>query len=221
MDEMVAEVFKIFHQEYATRMQTFRPCKPGGEIVESNLVHQFINAWLKKCPDALHALEVPFATKSDTPLTPNSDIEDVLNTGWGNHLDGIVLANGTLYLIEAKRDYPPAQLIKRTKADFDRIHSLELAASLNIMFFRQGVYTKPIEPIKEVKGIILADTWSLTNQKLWQSAHYKGQIDWLADMQREVKDLGIGSSIKNESYALLIAHTQAMPEQLRVINSGL
>jgi hypothetical protein len=220
MDTVIADVFRIFHEKYSTRMKTFRPCKPHGEIVENNLVHQFINSWLVKYPDAIHAVEVPFATQSETELTPETAIKHVQVADWGNHLDAIILSQGILYLIEAKRDRSPAELIKEIKKEYDRIYSLELALSLNKMFFREGVYETTNKEIKEVKGIIIADTWRATNVELWGSGSYLCEIEWLSSMKRDLKDLMIKSGNNNESYHLLIAHTAPIATSLRGINFG-
>ncbi|ASG65587.1 hypothetical protein CEW91_05305 [Idiomarina piscisalsi] len=239
MDELIANGFTNLVEHYKQSMNVFRPCKPGGEVVEQNLVTAFLMGCLKKAPEAHWGLEIPFVGEKTLPVhNANSghandgfDLtsKSILSKKWRNHLDGYIYANETLYLIEAKRDYPATGFLKQIKADYDRLHSKQLALSFHSMLHRPSIYGKPFGNIKQVKAVLLADTWRPTNFKLWEDAFYKPRghknaydLSWLNAMQRRACELGFKSSQSaSESYSLLIAQTDELLGSKEIINNGL
>ncbi|MGM0429136.1 MAG: hypothetical protein ACQEQ2_02395 [Pseudomonadota bacterium] len=238
MDEFIANGFTNLVEHYKSSMNVFRPCKPRGEVLEQNLVTAFLMGCLKKPTEAHWGLEVPFvgdakAKVHSSDKTPGNDSfilnsESILDEKWRNHLDGFIYANETLYFIEAKRDYPATEFLKQIKADYDRLHSKELALSFYSMLNRPDVYYKPFGHIKQVKAVLLADTWRPTNFKLWEDAFYKPRghesaynLSWLKPMQRRACELGFKSKSASESYSLLIAQTDDLTGSKEIINNGL
>lgn len=227
MDEAVTNAFEDFHREYKRQMSIFRPCRPGGEIVEANLVSNFISSWKNVNSPKFNAVEVPFAVSGFSSINLQDIYDYVGKHPWRNHLDGLILEGGTLYLIEAKRDANPSQLIKNISADLERIHSLELAASLNAMLFREA-YNKKHEDrfcIKHVVGIILADTWRPSIKRAWKRGQFSNpkiqknfECSMLKTMEREVVDLQVKPDKSNESYCLLLGVTRPISSSLEVIN---
>lgn len=241
MDEFIANGFTNLVEHYKKSMNVFRPCRPGGEVLEQNLVTAFLMGCLKKPTEAHWGLEVPFVDDAKAKVhssdkTRGNDFFELTSKSildstkkWRNHLDGFIYANETLYLIEAKRDYPATEFLKQIKADYDRLNSKELALSFHSMLNRPDVYSKPFGNIKQVKAVLLADTWRPTNFRLWESAFYKPRghksaydLSWLKPMQRRAYDLGFESSQSaSESYSLLIAQTDDMAGSREIINNGL
>lgn len=239
MDELIANGFTNLVKHYELSMNVFRPCKPGGEVVEQNIVTAFLMGCLKKAPEAHWGLEVPFVGDAKTKVQSSDktrgndsfihNSESILDEKWRNHLDGFIYANETLYFIEAKRDYPATEFLKQIKADYDRLHSKELALSFHSMLNRPDVYGMPFGNIKMVKAVLLADTWRPTNFKLWKDAFYRPRghdnaydLSWLNSMQRRAHELGFKSSQSaSESYSLLIAQTDDLAGSREIINNGL
>lgn len=239
MDKFIADGFANLVKHYKKSMNVFRPCKPGGEILEQNLVTAFLMECLKNDSEALWGLEVPFvgdteASGHSSDKTQANDFfdlnsESILSENWKNHLDGFIYANETLYLIEAKRDYPATEFLRQIKADYDRLHSKELALSFHSMLNRPDIYGESFGYIKQVKAVLLADTWRPTNFKLWENAFYRPRgrkracdLSWLKPMQRRACDLGFESSQSaSESYSLLIAQTDDLTGSREIINNGL
>lgn len=89
-DPRLLEAFDKLCQDYKANMMRFRPCKPGGEMLEANLVFSFIMGFKELYSDAFWAVEIPF--------------ESTATNSHSNHLDALIFHDGTLYLIEAKRD---------------------------------------------------------------------------------------------------------------------
>ncbi|MGM7318800.1 hypothetical protein [Idiomarina sp. ST10R2A5] len=237
MDEFVEKGFTNLRELYENSMSVFRPCKPGGEVLEQNLVTAFLMGCLKNNPDIRWGVEIPFASADkevefSSIFTHNqtSDLieNDVLKKNWKNHIDAFIYVNGTLYLIEAKRDYPAASFLEKIKADYERIQSPELAISFRLMMNRTDVYSESFGEIKQVKGILLADTWRPTNLNLWNEAYYKPKgrkqaydLSWLESMERRFHCLGFKSQTASESYSLLIAQTSDLESSRKIINNEL
>lgn len=239
MDKFIADGFANLVKHYKKSMNVFRPCKPGGEVLEQNLVTAFLMGCLKKPTEAHWGLEVPFVGDAKAKVHSSDktrgndsfilDSESILSKKWRNHLDGFIYTNETLYLIEAKRDYPATEFLRQIKADYDRLHSKELALSFHSMLNRPDIYGESFGYIKQVKAVLLADTWRPTNFKLWENAFYRPRgrkracdLSWLKPMQRRACDLGFESSQSaSESYSLLIAQTDDLTGSREIINNGL
>ncbi|MDV6316461.1 hypothetical protein [Idiomarina sp. HP20-50] len=206
-------------------------------MVEQNLITAFLLASLKRYPDSLWGVEVPFAgAPQQKPASARPPVnnqpsklseKDVLGEPWKNHIDAFIYLNETLYFIEAKRDYPAETFLQHIKADYERIKSPELAVSFRLMMNRSGVYREPFGAIKQVKGILLADTWRPNNLKLWTNGYYKaaGQkqasdLSWLKSLERDSHPLDFKSGA-SESYSLLIAQTADLERSRKIINNEL
>ncbi|MEQ2352632.1 hypothetical protein [Pseudoalteromonas piscicida] len=87
----LSKAFDKLCHNYKVNMMRFRPCKPSDEMLEANLVFSFIMAFKELYPDSFWAVEIPF--------------ENISTKSHSNHLDALIYIDGTLYLIEAKRDY--------------------------------------------------------------------------------------------------------------------
>ncbi|TMO50390.1 hypothetical protein CWC23_11710 [Pseudoalteromonas ruthenica] len=185
----------------------FRPCKSGGEVLEANLVFSFIMAFKELYPDSFWAVEIPF--------------ENTSTSSHSNHLDALIYIDGTLYLIEAKRDYATQEQLDLIRKDLTRIKSAELAKAIRDMW-KRDVYDNPLGEVNEVIGVLLADTWQNSNRKAWESGSYKGEPqDWLPAHRAKI-GLGIYAQGSKTPYTLLVAHTDNLTKTLDIIrgNSG-
>lgn len=227
IDEPIFEAFENMACEYKKSMSQFRPCKIGGEMSESNLVFTFLREFLKNKPDAIYAVEVPFANIKDDKDTPTNIDGD----SWTKHLDALIYHDQVLYLIEAKRDYPAKTYFELIEKDLKRIKSQALAFSLNRMINRDDdpkvehkAYDKPIQTseIKAVKGILLADTWRELNVKVWEEGKRdNAPFNWLQPLHRKTKSLGFQAKNPKAPYTLLIAQTENLSDSLKIIKKGI
>lgn len=233
LDPLLKTCFADLCARYRASMATFRPCRPSGEVVEQNLVTAFLFSCLQHAPKGHWGVEIPFIGnqsmrlhRADSKLS-SITITKLREAPWQNHIDAFFYHDGTLYLIEAKRDYPALTFVQKVKTDYERLLSFELAMSFQLMLHRD-VYDRTWGPIQAVKGLLLADTWRPTNQVLWQDAHYQTRksrtavdLAWLKNLRRDSHDLEIGSNATSESYHLLIAQTDDLTATKRIINERL
>lgn len=204
-DHRLGNVFEKFSQDYQANMMRFRPCKPGGEVLEANLVFSFIMTFKELYPNAFWAVEIPF--------------ENTSTRCHSNHLDALIYIDGTLYLIEAKRDYATKDQLDLMHKDLRRIESVELASAIRDMWDRP-IYDNPLGEVKEVIGVLLADTWQNSNRTAWQTGSHKGHVqDWLPNHRAE-NDLGIYAQGSKTPYTLLFAHTDNLLQSLDIIRSN-
>ncbi|RUO53471.1 hypothetical protein [Pseudidiomarina homiensis] len=201
-DPHLLNAFDKLCHDYKANMMRFRPCKPGGEMLEANLVFSFIMAFKELYPDAFWAVEVPF--------------ESTETNSHNNHLDALIFIDGTLYLIEAKRDYATQDQLNLMRDDLARIESPRLATSLQKMIHRD-VYDNPLSEVDKVIGVLLADTWQNSNRNAWRSGVYNGETqDWLPK-HRTMSDLGIYAQGARTPYTLMAAHTDNLTQSLETI----
>lgn len=201
-DPRLLKAFGKLCQDYKANMMRFRPCKPGGEMLEANLVFSFIMAFKELYSNAFWAVEVPF--------------ENTGTNSHNNHLDALIFIDGTLYLIEGKRDYATQDQLNLMRDDLGRIESMRLAQSLQGMLHRD-VYDNPLSEVNRVIGVLLADTWQNSNRKAWHSGLYKGETqDWLP-RHRTMTDLGIYAQSAKTPYTLMAAHTDNLTQSLEII----
>ena len=204
-DPRLLASFDKLSQQYKANMMRFRPCKPGGEMLEANLVFSFIMAFKECYPNAFWAVEIPFESKE--------------TNSHSNHIDALIFIDGTLYLIEAKRDYATQDQLNLMRADLERIESTRLATSLHAMIHR-SVYENPLQGINKVVGVLLADTWQHSNRKAWHSGIHKGELQSWLPKYRTMKDLGIYAQGAKTPYTLLMAHTDNLTQSLEIIQGN-
>lgn len=156
IDDALRLVFEATATTYGRMLDHFRPCKPGNEFLEQNLVTLFAHEFLKVHPkDGLAFSELPFRSKT--------------SQNWGSRLDAYLVGGGCEYLLEAKANHTKADLLKLIEADLKRIHDPRLSESLDIMANgRPGVddqrtFTRPSRKV----GVIIADCWSKSVASLW------------------------------------------------------
>lgn len=201
-DPRLLEAFKMLCENYKANMMRFRPCKPGGEMLEANLVFSFIIAFKELYPDSVWAVEIPF--------------ENAETNSHSNHLDALIYNDGTLYLIEAKRDYATKDQLDLIQKDLTRIKSVNLANSIKDMLSRD-VYDNPLGEVNEVIGVLLADTWQNSNLKAWKSGTYDSEPQGWLPKHRTMTPLGIYAKGAKTPYTLMVAHTENLTQSLEII----
>ncbi|WP_199611703.1 hypothetical protein [Flocculibacter collagenilyticus] len=206
LDKVIIEAFLKTCSSYERTMSQFRACKPGGEMSESNLVFTFLKSFSQLAPDAICAAELPFSLKEGLP--------------WSSHLDGFIYFEETIYLIEAKRDYPAKIFFEKICNDLERIKLDRVAFCLKKMLNREGVYSMPINNVKQVKGILLADTWSALNQRIWATGKWDSvDLNWFRSLDRAGRKLPFSVKGSSSNYSLLIAQTQNLEKSLSIISN--
>lgn len=149
MDKVVQDLAKNVAERYGRSLAQFRPCKPGGEYLEQNLI-------------TLLSHEFMFMFKDDTSCIAYSEIP-FKYAGSSKRVDGYLANSQVAYVVEAKSSRSKKRLIDNIKSDLDRIESPDLQTSFIEMASREDTYQFP----KDVSGIIIADFWSLKGKTPW------------------------------------------------------
>lgn len=154
----IEEVFKKVGVTYQKMLNTFRPCRPGGEFLEQNLItlfcHEFLNYFGSK---ACAYTEIPFMGDSDSDA-------------WQARLDGFLVESENGYVLEAKGSLSADSLFSAISSDVKRINSRSLGRSLSEMFRGNR------EP-RRIYGLVIADCWR-NEKKLDDSAQAER---WVSD----------------------------------------
>ena len=136
---------------YNRMLGAFRPCKPGGEFLEQNLITLFSHEFLKSFPDGLAFTEVPFQKGDNT----GSDY-------WSARLDGYFATASFGVFLEAKGSSNGEQFFEAIEADLVRIQSEGLKKSFEEMAARgRGVLPASLY------GIVIADCWQKSQAEKW------------------------------------------------------
>lgn len=155
MDVEVDILIKNTVENYKRMLNQFRPCKPGKEFLEQNLITLLSHEFLKLNPTGVAFSEIPF-------ITPNSDGQ------WGSRLDAYLANDSDGYLVEAKGSQPKEDLFYLIEKDLERIMSEKLQSSFNIMANSENrKYSIP----HNVTGLIIADCWYASHAEAWDCNH--------------------------------------------------
>lgn len=175
----IEEVFRETGVTYQRVLDRFRPCRPGGEFLEQNLItlfcHEFLNYFGSK---ACAYTEIPFMGGAG-------------GNGWQARLDGFLIEGENGYVLEAKGSLSADSLFSAINADVNRINSRNLGKSLSEMFRGNP------EPMN-MYGLVIADCWR-HEKKLddgaqfdrWVSDDIVGEYPHLGKLNRRVMPLGV------------------------------
>lgn len=154
MDETA---LKLAHQvavRYGKSLSQFRPCKPGSEVLEQNLITLLSHEFMVMFNDDERCVaysEIPFKSKKH----PDK---------WSNRLDGFLANSEMAFLVEAKSTASKSDLLRGICNDLLRIHSKELEVSFKKMSLH-GDRQYVLPPV--ISGLIIAGYWVKTHSKPW------------------------------------------------------
>ncbi len=155
MQSVVETLVNNTAENYSRMLKTFRPCKPGSEFLEQNLITLLSIEFIKIFPDGIAFSEIPF-------MTPKG------NKQWGSRLDAYLANDKNGYLVEAKGSQSKDELFQQIEEDLDRIKSPELKASFAKMAtFGDRNYVIP----EKITGLIIADCWYSSHADQWGMNH--------------------------------------------------
>lgn len=161
-------------------LQIFRPCKPGSEFLEQNLITIFSHEFLNKFGDSACVFsEIPFmGSKNDNK--------------WQARLDGFFIEGDNGYFLEAKGSNSKEKLFQSIDNDLKRIHSIELLESFNNMVDQR----RHVLPTK-LYGLVIADSWQHKNcnssesqHTLWDSNNFPDRYSYLHKITTWTKPTG-------------------------------
>lgn len=185
MDLEIQQLFINAALRYKGMLSKFRPCKPGSEFVEQNLITILCHEFLLLHDDGISYTELPFAN-------PNTK-------KWDLHLDAYLANEQVCYLVEAKGSLTAKDLFSSIQSDVVRIFSDNLQMSLQTM--AQGDsdddrnYVFPCQS----KGLIVANTWSKQTAQHWLS----DPDNLFSSLSRKIYSLGeYGVNKKYELFML-------------------
>lgn len=161
MNSDFEELSRSSVDSYRAMLEKFRPCKPGSEFLEQNLITLFAHEYLKKFPDGAFFSEVPFRS-------------DLKGKDWELRLDAFAFTSQTAYAIEAKGSKSKSKLFEEIGKDLKRLTSPALISSLREMFEAREHILPNI-----IKGVVLADCWSESTAEIWRlkSSEFSAFID--------------------------------------------
>lgn len=195
MDNSVQEMAKRVATRYGKALSHFRPCKPGSELLEQNLItllsHEFL-AMYSQDERCMAFSEIPFKSAAN----PNN---------WCNRLDGFLANSDVAYLVEAKSSKHKKYLIADIKADLDRIKSDVLKDSFAEMASTGGrAYKLP----PSVRGLVIADFWCLSDKLPWfNESEFEASLLPEHKVKALVEKIG---TFGRYNYFLLVAQTDTL-----------
>ena len=171
-------------QRYMRMLTRFRPCKPGGEFLEQNLITLFAHEFLSQFPDGVAYTEIPF-------------MQDKEDGYWRSRLDGYFATEEFGIFLEAKGSLNSENLFKGIDDDLGRIKSTTLFRSFDIMK-RDG------ELPPKFFGVILADSWQKKQADKWVSKVFDEKFENIEEIETRVF---IGNSFTNYQHYILFGWT--------------
>lgn len=151
MEGLVEELARNVARKYGEMLLHFRPCRPGSEFLEQNLVNLLSNAFLEKFDCGLAYAEIPFQSAKGK---------------WDCRLDAFLANEESAYLVEAKGLGENPNRLGLVEQDLERAHSQLLRESFGEMAGGNGRnYTMP----PNVSGIVIADCWCAAIADQWRN----------------------------------------------------
>lgn len=175
--EYIQSIFENTGKTYQRMLTNFRPCKPGSEFLEQNLITLFSHEFLKVfAGDACAYSEIPFMKKD----------QEKDDNAWQARLDGFLIAGDSGFLLEAKGSRSLDYLFASIDGDIDRISSRELRLSFHAMADERGTALP-----ENMYGLIIADCWqhesrahATTPDLLWVSSALPEKYKYLNEIHR-------------------------------------
>lgn len=192
MDSNIDELINSTAENYSRMLKHLRPCKPGSEFLEQNLITLISHEFLKQNPEGIAFSELPF-------ITPNG------NDDWSSRLDAYLATETEGFLVEGKGSQPKDFLFQLIENDLGRIYSKELKTSFTKMATAgERMYQVP----KKVSGLIIADCWHASSAKQWNNNHLlKCQFPLLSELSTKSYFVG---TYDNYSYYILAGQTKSI-----------
>lgn len=195
MDETVLKLAQNVVERYRKSLFHFRPCKPGSELLEQNLITLLSHEFMVMFNDDDRCVaysEIPFKSEKQ----PDK---------WSNRLDGFLANKDMAFVVEAKSTKHKDDLIIDIKADLKRIHSDELKDSFREMASSEGrTYQIP----SSVHGLVIADFWCLSASQPWFTAsEFEARLFPEYRIKAMIEKVG---TYGRYDYFLLVAQTNAL-----------
>ncbi len=185
MIQDIAEVFKDYSGAYKHILNSFQPCLGTKQTInEANQVHQFLDAYKRKYPDAITWMELP--------------LKDVNKDGalYTARIDGFIVSPkpARIIFIEAKR-FSRENKVDSLKEDVERLQRIldkAYSGDRKIKNLNLDDY--------EVGALFLADVWGKKAELFnnWESYLDGLKIDGMSIINKDKEVVGNG-------YALLYA----------------
>jgi hypothetical protein len=191
MDTQLKSIIENCANNYKRMLKSFRPCRPGGEFLEQNIITLVAHEFLQAFPDGFAFSEIPFV--KDTKNINKS-------SGWPCRLDLFLYNSEIGYAIEVKGSKRRGEFFSAIEKDVERLISEELISSLESMATARGS-----ELPKTIKGVILADCWYKDESDKWEFKNDLGEglyIEKLDTMRVVIGEFG------NYEYSLLAGEIQ-------------
>ncbi len=185
MIQDIAKVFKDYSEAYKHILNSFQPCLGTKQTInEANQVHQFLDAYKRKYPDAITWMELP--------------LKDVNKDGalYTARIDGFIVSPkpARIIFIEAKR-FSHENKVDSLKEDVERLKRIldkAYSGDRKIKNLNLDDY--------EVGALFLADVWGKKAELFnnWESYLDGLKIDGMSIINKDKEVVGNG-------YALLYA----------------
>lgn len=185
MIQDIAKVFKDYSEAYKHILNSFQPCLGTKQTInEANQVHQFLDAYKRKYPDAITWMELP--------------LKDVNKDGalYTARIDGFIVCPkpARIIFIEAKR-FSRENKVDSLKEDVERLKRIldkAYSGDRKIKNLNLDDY--------EVGALFLADVWGKKAGLFdnWESHLDELKIDGMSILDKDKEVVGNG-------YALLYA----------------
>ncbi|KZY75188.1 hypothetical protein A3740_15800 [Oleiphilus sp. HI0068] len=161
MQERYHDLISAMAKTYNRMLKEFRPCKPGSEFLEQNLITLLAHEFLCQYPNGIAYTEIPF--------TPPED------DSWKSRLDAYMATSEFGLLVEAKGSKSRVELFKSIEEDLTRIYSPKLKSSFAEMAIgncKKSKLNRSYILPKSMHGLIVADCWSEDTAKAWEENPY-------------------------------------------------
>lgn len=204
MDPAIDLLINNTTASYSKMLGRFRPCRPGSEFLEQNLITLLSHEFLMLNPDGLAYSEIPF-------ITPNG------NGQWGSRLDAYLANDSEGLLVEAKGSQSKDELFQRIEHDLERIKSRELKDSFMTMAMTPKEDRNYEIPNREyrnytipnkITGLIIADCWFSSHAEQWDmNGSLATRFPLISEISTKSYKVGVYGGY---SYFVLVGQTDVM-----------
>jgi hypothetical protein len=197
MDETIKFLAKKVAIRFTRSLSHFRPCRPGSELLEQNLITLLSHEFLTKFNDDDRCIaysEIPFKSQDDP-------------TKWSSRLDAYLANSDTAYLVEAKSSRRREHLVADIRVDLDRIfhpHTKDSFIEMASKDDRQYLFPK------DIYGLIIADFWSLSDKTPWFSTAAEFENCFLPEHHVKATIEKVGAYGRYD-YFVILAQTAKLP----------
>ena len=144
MDSVTEDLLNRFVVHYQKMLTRFKPCKPGGEYLEQNLITHLCHTFLMSDQSAVAFTEVPLQANDGK---------------WKLRFDALLLSDDEAYVVEAKKSSSFPNLCRELNSDVNKLKNANLRFSLDQM--TKGP-NRSFKEISKVSVLLVADHWAKT-----------------------------------------------------------